>query len=81
MQLPGLSFAQRQVLITLAKKGLVLKFFAKGGVYYLAIPAHLDKKVKLEVNRLIAEQIGHVDAGELTTPTTSTTSTASTTTQ
>jgi len=98
MHIPGLTFAQRQVLvalryakvaslsqlshalvmdrantnrrlIALAKKGLVLKFYSKGGAYYLPIPAPLDKKVKREVYRLINDQL------KAAQPTTSTTST------
>ena len=82
MQIPGLSYRQREALIALrasnvaslaqlsrvlvqdranthrrlsalVKKGLAVKFYQPGGVYYFAIPKPLEKSVKAAVSRFI----------------------------
>ncbi len=67
-----------RTLKALVAKGLALKFFRKDGVYYYAVPAPLEKSVKIEINRLLLDQLdllppvqpGFTQLTTLTTPTT-----------
>ncbi len=40
-------------LTVLVKKGFAMKFFRPGGIYYFAVPAAIDKSLKLSVNELL----------------------------
>ena len=106
MQIPGLSYRQREALVALrsaktaslaqlcrilsrersntyrsmsalVKKGLAIKFFQPGGVYYFAVPSRLEKSVKIAVNQFISELMKEFSVAS-TTSTTLTTRTTST---
>lgn len=86
MQIPGLSYRQREALIALrsaktaslaqlcrvlmqdrgnthrrmsalVKKGLAVRFFQPGGVFYFAVQAPLEKSVKSAVNTVVNDLI------------------------
>ncbi|MEX2161096.1 MAG: helix-turn-helix domain-containing protein, partial [Anaerolineales bacterium] len=61
-------------LAALVSKGLAVRFFQPGGAFYFAIPAPMEKSVKLAVNQFI-DDLTDEFAAEPTTPTTSTTPT------
>jgi predicted transcriptional regulator len=47
-------------LNVLIKRGFALKFSRQGGLYYFAIPAPLDKGVRLKVNQIIRETLNRI---------------------
>jgi hypothetical protein len=70
-----------RTLKALVAKGLALKFFGKDGVYYYAVPAPLEKSVRVEINRLLLDQLDLLPPAqpEVTQPAILTTLTTATT--
>lgn len=51
-------------LAVLVKKGFAMRFFRPGGIYYFAVPARIEKSLKVSVNDLLNDLIQEsIEAG------------------